>query len=131
MDLFERRRYEPFVNMLFTLIVSILLTLPIVALYAVRNESGYLQVGIAMFCTLLMAALSSLVTRAKKQEILAITAAYVILDIIFGLTNDDQVLRCAYSVCGPEHCWGEEMNRFTNYSLLWFKSCGRYTSENH
>lgn len=74
-DLFEKRRYEPAVNFLFTAILVCLMTGPLLVLYAVRNLNGYVQILTAMACTMFIALLCATATRAKKHEIFGITAA--------------------------------------------------------
>ncbi|RVX72679.1 hypothetical protein B0A52_04077 [Exophiala mesophila] len=77
-DLFEKRRYEPAVNFLFTAILVFLMTGPLLILYAVRNLNGYVQIVMAMACTMFVALLCATATRAKKHEIFGITAAGII-----------------------------------------------------
>jgi hypothetical protein len=74
-ELFAKRRFDAFVNFSFTLIIVMLVTGPVMLLYFLRRRDGYLQNATAMICTALFALLCSTATRAKKHEVIAVTAA--------------------------------------------------------
>lgn len=76
-ELFARRRFDAFVNFSFTLIIVLLVTGPVMLLYFLRTHDGYLQNATAMICTALFALLCSSATKAKKHELIAVTAACV------------------------------------------------------
>lgn len=75
LELFAKRRFDAFVNFSFTLIIVILVMGPVMLLYFLRNRDGYLQNATAMICTASFALLCSTATKAKKHELIAVTAA--------------------------------------------------------
>lgn len=74
-ELFEKRRFDAFVNFLFTLAVVASVTGPVMLLYFLRNHNGYVQNATAMGCTTAFALLCATATNAKRHEVIAVTAA--------------------------------------------------------
>ncbi|KEF56504.1 uncharacterized protein A1O9_06691 [Exophiala aquamarina CBS 119918] len=74
-ELFEKRRFDAFVNFLFTLAVVASVMGPVMLLYFLRNRNGYIQNTTAMGCTAAFALLCATATNAKRHEVIAVTAA--------------------------------------------------------
>ena len=73
--LYEKKRFDKFVNLLFTAIIVALIMGPVMVLYAIRNLNGYLQNATAVIFAATFAMLCATATNAKRQEIFAVTAA--------------------------------------------------------
>jgi hypothetical protein len=74
-SLYEKRRFNMFVNVLFTMIIVGLIMGPVMVLYSLRNANGFLLNATAIIFTASFALLCSTATNAKRQEIFAVTAA--------------------------------------------------------
>ncbi|CAO2652884.1 Nn.00g022950.m01.CDS01 [Neocucurbitaria sp. VM-36] len=80
-------RIEKLVGLVLTLIIFILLVLPVVALYKMtsvgHHNSTFDAVGILVVFTLLFSAVMSLLTKAKRHELFAASAAYCAVLVVF------------------------------------------------
>ena len=74
-ELFEKRRFDAFVNFMFTLGVVASVTGPVMLLYFLRSQNGYIQNATAMGCTSAFALVCATATNAKRHEVIAVTAA--------------------------------------------------------
>lgn len=88
MQLYAPERIEAFVNMLVTpLLCTMLLVLPVVAMYALNisgDRSAYQSaVVVLLFFTLLFAGSMPLFTKAGRNEIFAASAAYCAVLVVF------------------------------------------------
>lgn len=77
---YSQSRIEKLVGLIITLIIFILLVLPVVAMYKLTSlgdrTSTFDAVGIMVVFTLLFSAAMSLLTKAKRHELFAASAAY-------------------------------------------------------
>lgn len=77
---YSQSRIEKLVGLIITLIIFILLVLPVVAMYKLTSvgdrNSTFDAVGILVVFTLLFSAAMSLLTKAKRHELFAASAAY-------------------------------------------------------
>jgi hypothetical protein len=73
--LYEAKRVGKVVNVVFTIIIVGLVMGPVLVLYRLRKENGYLLNASAVVFTAFFALLCSTATNAKRQEIFAVTAA--------------------------------------------------------
>jgi len=73
--LYEARRLGKVVNVVFTIIIVGIVMGPVLILYRLREENGYLLNAMAVTFTAFFALLCSTATNAKRQEIFAVTAA--------------------------------------------------------
>jgi hypothetical protein len=80
-------RIEKLVGLLITLVVFILLVLPVVAMYKLTcigdRNSTFDAVGVLVVFTLLFSAAMSLLTKAKRHELFAASAAYCAVLVVF------------------------------------------------
>ncbi|KAH9869038.1 hypothetical protein J1614_008115 [Plenodomus biglobosus] len=80
-------RIEKLVGLIITVIIFILLVLPVVALYELtsvgKRTSTFDAVGILVVFTMLFCAAMSLLTKAKRHELFAASAAYCAVLVVF------------------------------------------------
>ncbi|KAF2847097.1 hypothetical protein T440DRAFT_540300 [Plenodomus tracheiphilus IPT5] len=80
-------RIEKLVGFIITLIIFILLVLPVVAMYELtsvgKRTSTFDAVGILVVFTMLFCAAMSLLTKAKRHELFAASAAYCAVLVVF------------------------------------------------
>ncbi|OSS47459.1 hypothetical protein B5807_07301 [Epicoccum nigrum] len=80
-------RIERLVGLIITFIIFILLVLPVVAMYKLTSvgdrNSTFDAVGILVVFTLLFSAAMSLLTKAKRHELFAASAAYCAVLVVF------------------------------------------------
>lgn len=74
-SLYEKTRFDTFVNILFTMVIVALIMGPVMVLYSLRNANGFLLNATAVVFTASFALLCSTATNAKRHEIFAVTAA--------------------------------------------------------
>ena len=85
---------EKLVGIFITLIIFVLLILPVVAMYkltSVGNRNSTIDaVGLLVIFTLLFSASMSLLTKAKRHELFAASAAYCAVLVVFisNFSND-------------------------------------------
>jgi ABC-type transport system involved in cytochrome bd biosynthesis fused ATPase/permease subunit len=84
---FSQSRIEKLAGFIITLIIFILLVLPVVAMYKLTSvgnrNSTFDAVGILVVFTLLFSAAMSLLTKAKRHELFAASAAYCAVLVVF------------------------------------------------
>lgn len=91
---YSPERVEKLVGILITLIIFILLVLPVVAMYKLtaggNRNSTIDAVGLLVVFTLLFSAAMSLLTKAKRHELFAASAAYCAVLVVFisNFSND-------------------------------------------
>ncbi|KAI4623087.1 hypothetical protein J4E83_004477 [Alternaria metachromatica] len=91
---YSQSRIEKLVGLIITLIIFILLVLPVVAMYKLTSvgdrNSTFDAVGILVVFTLLFSAAMSLLTKAKRHELFAASAAYCAVLVVFisNFSND-------------------------------------------
>ncbi|UPX20962.1 uncharacterized protein EKO05_0011169 [Ascochyta rabiei] len=94
MRYYSPERIERLVGILITLIIFILLVLPVVAMYkltSVGNRNSTIDaVGLLVVFTLLFSAAMSMLTKAKRHELFAASAAYCAVLVVFisNFSND-------------------------------------------
>ncbi|EXJ61643.1 hypothetical protein A1O7_02072 [Cladophialophora yegresii CBS 114405] len=74
-SLYEKKRFNKFVNVLFTIIIVTLVMGPVMVLYTIRDANGYVRNATAVIFTASFALLCATATNAKRQEVFAVTAA--------------------------------------------------------
>ncbi|KAL1639172.1 hypothetical protein SLS58_008140 [Diplodia intermedia] len=83
-------RIEAFVGLLITVVIFILLIIPVFAMYRLASfrdtKDIFAAIGVMMVFTLLFAAAMSLLTKAKRHELFAASAAYCAILVVF-ITN--------------------------------------------
>lgn len=84
---YSPERVEKLVNMIITGIIFILLILPVVALYELSDvgtrASPFEAIGILIIFTLLFSGAMSALTKARRQELFAASAAYCAVLVVF------------------------------------------------
>ncbi|KAH8729020.1 hypothetical protein GQ44DRAFT_502619 [Phaeosphaeriaceae sp. PMI808] len=84
---YSQSRIEKLVGLIITLIIFILLVLPVVAMYKLTSvgdrNSTFDAVGILVVFTLLFSTAMSLLTKAKRHELFAASAAYCAVLVVF------------------------------------------------
>ncbi|KAF2684473.1 hypothetical protein K458DRAFT_418039 [Lentithecium fluviatile CBS 122367] len=87
---YSSTRIEKLVGIIITIIIFILLVLPVVAMYKLTTigdrNSTFDAVGVLVVFTLLFSAAMSLLTKAKRHELFAASAAYCAVLVVF-ITN--------------------------------------------
>jgi amino acid permease len=80
-------RVDKLVGLIITIIIFVLLVLPVVAMYKLTSagddNSTIKAVGILVVFTLLFGAAMSFVTKAKRHELFAASAAYCAVLVVF------------------------------------------------
>ncbi|KAL1643048.1 hypothetical protein SLS61_009436 [Didymella pomorum] len=80
-------RIDMLVGLVITVIIFILLVLPVVAMYKLtsvgKDDSTIKAVGVLIVFTLLFSAVMSFVTKAKRHELFAASAAYCAVLVVF------------------------------------------------
>lgn len=84
---YSSSRIEKLVGLIITLVIFILLVLPVVAMYKLtcvgNRNSTFDAVGVLVVFTLLFSAAMSLLTKAKRHELFAASAAYCAVLVVF------------------------------------------------
>ncbi|OCK93309.1 uncharacterized protein K441DRAFT_142941 [Cenococcum geophilum 1.58] len=84
---YSTSRVGKFVGLLITIVIFILLVLPVVAMYRLtsfgRVASTFDAVGVLIVFTLLFSAAMSLLTKARRHELFAASAAYCAVLVVF------------------------------------------------
>lgn len=79
MHYFSPRRLDILVSLLITLAIVVLLVLPVVAMFKLSclrsQKSSVTSLGVLMVFTLLFSAVMSVLTKARRHEIFAASAA--------------------------------------------------------
>ncbi|KAH7030464.1 hypothetical protein B0J12DRAFT_316977 [Macrophomina phaseolina] len=87
---FSPARVEKLVGLIITTVIFILLIIPVVAMYKLTSfgdtNSILTAIGVMVIFTLLFAAAISLLTKAKRHELFAASAAYCAVLVVF-ITN--------------------------------------------
>jgi amino acid permease len=80
-------RVDTLVGLIITVMIFILLVLPVVAMYELTSigkaDSTIKAVGVLVVFTLLFSAAMSFVTKAKRHELFAASAAYCAVLVVF------------------------------------------------
>ncbi|ORX96603.1 hypothetical protein BCR34DRAFT_628796 [Clohesyomyces aquaticus] len=89
---FSPSRVAKLVNLLITAVIFSLLAAPVLGMYRLSNfkktEAIFAAIGVLMVFTLLFAAAMSLLTKARRHELFAASAAYCAVLVVFiGSTN--------------------------------------------
>ncbi|KAF4308475.1 hypothetical protein GTA08_BOTSDO04345 [Botryosphaeria dothidea] len=83
-------RIEKFVGLIITAIVFVLLVLPVIGMYRLASfgdtKDIFAAIGVMIVFTLLFAAAMSLLTKARRHELFAASAAYCAILVVF-ITN--------------------------------------------
>ena len=85
---YSASRVEKFVGLIITSIIFVLLVLPVVAMYVLtsignREHGTFNAIGVLVVFTLLFSAAMSLLTKAKRHELFAASAAYCAVLVVF------------------------------------------------
>lgn len=84
---YSTSRIEKFVGLIITIIIFILLVLPVVAMYRLTSigprNSTFDAIGVLVVFTLLFSAAMSLLTKARRHELFAASAAYCAVLVVF------------------------------------------------
>lgn len=85
---FSRTRINFFVTLIITILILVLLVVPIgVLFYLSLNEASgageFVIIGVLMICTLVFSCVLSLFTKAKRHELLAASAGYAAVLVVF------------------------------------------------
>lgn len=94
MRYYDPARVEKLVGVFITLIIFVLLIMPVVAMYkltSIGNRNSTIDaVGLLVVFTLLFSAAMSLLTKAKRHELFAASAAYCAVLVVFisNFNND-------------------------------------------
>lgn len=87
---FSPSRVEKLVGFIITSVIFVLLVLPVVAMYRLTSlgstQSMFSAIGVLIIFTLLFSAAMSLLTKAKRHELFAASAAYCAVLVVF-ITN--------------------------------------------
>jgi hypothetical protein len=89
---FSPSRVAKLVNLIITTVIFLLLAAPVLSMYRLStlktNECMFAAIGVLMVFTLLFAAAMSLLTKARRHELFAASAAYCAVLVVFiGSTN--------------------------------------------
>jgi hypothetical protein len=85
---YTRSRVDTFVGLIITTIIFVLLVLPVVAMYKLTAmgaspQSTFNAIGVLVVFTLLFSAAMSLLTKARRHELFAASAAYCAVLVVF------------------------------------------------
>ncbi|EKG14743.1 hypothetical protein MPH_08018 [Macrophomina phaseolina MS6] len=84
---YDSKRVESFVALIITVIIFILLVLPVVVMYQLTSigtrSSTFTAIGVLVVFTLLFSAAMSSLTKAKRHELFAASAAYCAVLVVF------------------------------------------------
>jgi hypothetical protein len=87
MQYYSPKRVEKLVGIIITLIIFVLLILPVIAMYkltSIGDRNPTIDaVGLLVVFTLLFSAAMSLLTKAKRHELFAASAAYCAVLVVF------------------------------------------------
>lgn len=91
---FSPSRVAKLVNLIITTVIFLLLAAPVLSMYRLSTlkttESMFAAIGVLMVFTLLFAAAMSMLTKARRHELFAASAAYCAVLVVFiGSTNFD------------------------------------------
>jgi hypothetical protein len=89
---FSPSRVAKLVNLIITAVIFVLLAAPVLSMYHLSTikttETMFAAIGVLMVFTLLFAAAMSLLTKARRHELFAASAAYCAVLVVFiGSTN--------------------------------------------
>lgn len=89
---FSPSRVSKLVNLMITGVIFILLAAPVLSMYRLSHMNStrlmFAAIGVLMIFTLIFAAAMSLLTKAKRHELFAASAAYCAVLVVFiGSTN--------------------------------------------
>jgi hypothetical protein len=85
---YSASRIEAFVGLIITTIIFILLVLPVVSMYKLTSFGGpshgtFDAIGVLVVFTLLFSAAMSSLTKARRHELFAASAAYCAVLVVF------------------------------------------------
>jgi hypothetical protein len=85
---YTRSRVDIFVSLIITSIIFVLLVLPVIAMYKLTTLSSasngtFNAIGVLVVFTLLFSAAMSLLTKARRHELFAASAAYCAVLVVF------------------------------------------------
>ncbi len=85
---YKRSRVDVLVGLIITGIIFVLLVLPVVALYKLtafntKPDTTFSAIGVLVVFTLLFSAAMSLLTKARRHELFAASAAYCAVLVVF------------------------------------------------
>jgi len=85
---YTRSRVDKLIGVLITIMIFVLLVLPVVAMYQLttfdaKPQSTFSAVGVLVVFTLLFSAAMSLLTKARRHELFAASAAYCAVLVVF------------------------------------------------
>ncbi|MCJ1393265.1 hypothetical protein MMC18_006137 [Xylographa bjoerkii] len=88
MHYYTRSRVDKLIGILITIMIFILLVLPVIAMYQLttfgaKPQSTFSAVGVLVVFTLLFSAAMSLLTKARRHELFAASAAYCAVLVVF------------------------------------------------
>lgn len=87
--LYSKLRIDRFARLITAVLAVALLMAPVVVLF-MHDESGAVKIAVILVFTLFFAAALSIFTKAKRHEVFAATAAYVILiSLLISLAVDN------------------------------------------
>ena len=89
---FSPNRVSKLVNLMITTVILALLAAPVLSMYHLSSQKTsktvFEAIGVLMIFTMLFAAAMSLLTKAKRHELFAASAAYCAVLVVFiGSTN--------------------------------------------
>ena len=80
-------RVDTLVGLIITAVIFVLLILPVVAMYQLtsigNHDSTFHAIGVLIVFTLLFGAAMSILTRARRHELFAASAAYCAVLVVF------------------------------------------------
>ena len=94
--LYSKRRVDVFSRLIITVLAVALLMAPVIALFSAK-ETGGIKIMIIFLFTMAFSVALSLFTRAKRHEVFAATAAYVIFLFLCVLCSSAPVDPVAFS----------------------------------
>ncbi|OCK73232.1 hypothetical protein K432DRAFT_449138 [Lepidopterella palustris CBS 459.81] len=84
---YSASRIEKFVGIIITIVIFILLVSPVVAMYRLtsigKRNSTFAAIGVLVVFTMLFSASMSLMTKARRHELFAASAAYCAVLVVF------------------------------------------------
>ncbi|MCJ1401912.1 hypothetical protein MMC11_005129 [Xylographa trunciseda] len=80
---YDKSRLDFFIRLIMTIFSAILLMIPVFVLYAIEQSTGFAKDVVVLAFTLVFAVFLALLTKAKRHELFAATAGYVIVALLF------------------------------------------------
>ncbi|MCJ1305171.1 hypothetical protein MMC08_007985 [Hypocenomyce scalaris] len=84
---FDQKRVDALVSTIIMLVIIVLLVLPIVGMYRLSSDNTradtFTAIGVLIVFTLLFCAVMSMLTKARRHEIFAASAAYCAVLVVF------------------------------------------------